>query len=240
MSPKKLSEVSQRLCRGIHQGWSDSTVVVNLESPRRDASAVGLDVAMVRAYIRRQEEQDERYDQMKVGEQTAAFRRLTLCGWMDCSRRCTPNTSVLAGRALLRRSLLLQAMRCGCRRCSGRTASGCPTDYLDNPRDPNICTLPIIASNMPRQEGWSRVSASITCAVVMREPLSQTSTAHFVASSRQLHVPSTYREKRKTAAQGDRLEWLDFTRKRGRGDRIRTCDLYVPNVALYQTELHPD
>jgi hypothetical protein len=28
--------------------------------------------------------------------------------------------------------------------------------------------------------------------------------------------------------------------KVGRGDRIRTCDLYVPNVALYQTELHPD
>src|SRR3970040_2879604 len=26
----------------------------------------------------------------------------------------------------------------------------------------------------------------------------------------------------------------------GRGDRIRTCDLYVPNVALYQAELHPD
>gem|GEM_PF-6556798 len=25
----------------------------------------------------------------------------------------------------------------------------------------------------------------------------------------------------------------------GRGDRIRTYDLYVPNVALYQTELHP-
>src|SRR5690606_29528791 len=28
--------------------------------------------------------------------------------------------------------------------------------------------------------------------------------------------------------------------KIGRGDRIRTCDLYVPNVALYQPELHPD
>jgi hypothetical protein len=28
--------------------------------------------------------------------------------------------------------------------------------------------------------------------------------------------------------------------KIGRGDRIRTYDLYVPNVALYQTELHPD
>jgi hypothetical protein len=26
----------------------------------------------------------------------------------------------------------------------------------------------------------------------------------------------------------------------GRGDRIRTCDIYVPNVALYQSELHPD
>ncbi len=24
----------------------------------------------------------------------------------------------------------------------------------------------------------------------------------------------------------------------GRGDKIRTCDLYVPNVALYQTEPH--
>ncbi len=24
----------------------------------------------------------------------------------------------------------------------------------------------------------------------------------------------------------------------GRGDRIRTCGLYVPNVALYQTEPH--
>ena len=26
----------------------------------------------------------------------------------------------------------------------------------------------------------------------------------------------------------------------GRGDRTRTCDLYVPNVALYQAELHPE
>ena len=25
----------------------------------------------------------------------------------------------------------------------------------------------------------------------------------------------------------------------GRGDRIRTCDIYVPNVALYQSELRP-
>src|SRR5690606_16737914 len=40
---------------------------------------------------------------------------------------------------------------------------------------------------------------------------------------------------RKKPAQG-RLSSSTF----GRGDRIRTCDLYVPNVALYQTELHPD
>jgi hypothetical protein len=26
----------------------------------------------------------------------------------------------------------------------------------------------------------------------------------------------------------------------GRGDRIRTCDLLVPNQALYQAKLHPD
>ena len=30
-------------------------------------STVGLDEAMVRAYIRNQEQEDERYDQMKVG-----------------------------------------------------------------------------------------------------------------------------------------------------------------------------
>ena len=26
----------------------------------------------------------------------------------------------------------------------------------------------------------------------------------------------------------------------GRGDRIRTCDLLVPNQALYQAKLHPE
>ena len=26
----------------------------------------------------------------------------------------------------------------------------------------------------------------------------------------------------------------------GRGDKIRTCDFYVPNVALYQAEPHLD
>ena len=28
--------------------------------------------------------------------------------------------------------------------------------------------------------------------------------------------------------------------KNGRGGQIRTDDLYVPNVALYQAKLHPD
>ena len=32
----------------------------------------------------------------------------------------------------------------------------------------------------------------------------------------------------------------DFFRKPGRGERIRTSDSYVPNVVLYQAELHPD
>ena len=30
------------------------------------------------------------------------------------------------------------------------------------------------------------------------------------------------------------------TMKSGRGERIRTSGLYVPNVALYQTKLHPE
>src|SRR5690606_29091125 len=47
---------------------------------------------------------------------------------------------------------------------------------------------------------------------------------------------------RKTKKQA-RRPVFDFTCRiaaDGRGDRIRTCDLYVPNVALYQTELHPE
>ena len=32
---------------------------------------------------------------------------------------------------------------------------------------------------------------------------------------------------------------LKIQQKDGRGDKIRTCDFYVPNVALYQAEPHP-
>ena len=39
-----------------------------------------------------------------------------------------------------------------------------------------------------------------------------------------------------TVAQGD----LATCEKPGRGERIRTSGLYVPNVALYQAKLHPD
>lgn len=31
-----------------------------------------------------------------------------------------------------------------------------------------------------------------------------------------------------------------MNQKSGRGERIRTSGLYVPNVALYQAKLHPD
>jgi hypothetical protein len=43
-----------------------------------------------------------------------------------------------------------------------------------------------------------------------------------------------------TGQQKSRLRAGFLRESIGRGDRIRTCDLYVPNVALYQTELHPD
>ena len=32
----------------------------------------------------------------------------------------------------------------------------------------------------------------------------------------------------------------EFSKLGGRGERIRTSGLYVPNVALYQAKLHPD
>ena len=33
---------------------------------------------------------------------------------------------------------------------------------------------------------------------------------------------------------------VEESREFGRGERIRTSGLYVPNVALYQAKLHPD
>jgi hypothetical protein len=42
----------------------------------------------------------------------------------------------------------------------------------------------------------------------------------------------------KKARSAVRLIWLfEFC---GRGERIRTSGLYVPNVALYRAKLHPD
>ena len=38
-----------------------------------------------------------------------------------------------------------------------------------------------------------------------------------------------------------RGRWMpSFVRNSGRGERIRTSGLYVPNVALYQAKLHPE
>lgn len=39
------------------------------------------------------------------------------------------------------------------------------------------------------------------------------------------------------ATQASGVVWMT---RDGRGDRIRTYDLFVPNEALYQAELHPD
>uniref|UniRef100_E6PVN5 Uncharacterized protein n=1 Tax=mine drainage metagenome TaxID=410659 RepID=E6PVN5_9ZZZZ len=39
---------------------------------------------------------------------------------------------------------------------------------------------------------------------------------------------------------GESSQVIDFAKISGRGERIRTSGLYVPNVALYQAKLHPD
>ena len=36
------------------------------------------------------------------------------------------------------------------------------------------------------------------------------------------------------------LQVVDLKEEIGRGERIRTSGLYVPNVALYRAKLHPD
>jgi hypothetical protein len=40
--------------------------------------------------------------------------------------------------------------------------------------------------------------------------------------------------------QKSRREGIVLKGTTGRGERIRTSGLYVPNVALYQAKLHPD
>ena len=45
-----------------------------------------------------------------------------------------------------------------------------------------------------------------------------------------------------TGVNATALNWLNEIGKKaktGRGERIRTSGLYVPNVALYQAKLHP-
>ncbi len=46
-------------------------------------------------------------------------------------------------------------------------------------------------------------------------------------------------QKQKTAQDVDGF-CLGIQGNSGRGERIRTSGLYVPNVALYQAKLHPD
>jgi len=78
-----VSEYSAEVCGGecgrIHQGeecYSDSQDVwcrrrnftgENFWARGYFVSTVGLEESMVRAYIRNQEEEDERYEQMKLG-----------------------------------------------------------------------------------------------------------------------------------------------------------------------------
>jgi putative transposase len=49
-------------------------------------STVGLDEAMVRAYIRNQEKEDGRYDQMRLGLRVAALARRRNCGVKELAK----------------------------------------------------------------------------------------------------------------------------------------------------------
>src|SRR5690606_12305783 len=56
-----------------------------------------------------------------------------------------------------------------------------------------------------------------------------------LAHNRVYYVPTPRSQKTKS------LEEQGLKQKKcGRGDMIRTCDSYVPNVVLYQAELRPD
>ena len=72
------------------------------------------------------------------------------------------------------------------------------------------------------QSSWKRI-------IIADSP--EAVNAAFEGPASTFHVPSP-------AAHTPRGRALGLTA--GRGERIRTSGLYVPNVALYQAKLHPD
>ena len=65
----------------------------------------------------------------------------------------------------------------------------------------------------------------------MMRPLLRTVAAKAFAGMATVLYPLADRRARKIVVRKE---------KSGRGERIRTSGLYVPNVALYQAKLHPD
>ena len=63
---------------------------------------------------------------------------------------------------------------------------------------------------------------------------SSTRSSRGYANLRLLRIPFSYRPSPRPKEKGSRCDPFSF----GRGDKIRTCDFYVPNVALYQAEPH--
>lgn len=58
----------------------------------------------------------------------------------------------------------------------------------------------------------------------------------FIQINGQLSARTTNCDAHKKAA----IQAAVLNREFGRGERIRTFDFYLPKVALYQAELHPD
>lgn len=55
-----------------------------------------------------------------------------------------------------------------------------------------------------------------------------------------VNLSATKRRQEVTTCSCERCENLLLAHESGRGERIRTSGLYVPNVALYQAKLHPE
>ncbi len=129
-----------------------------------------------------------------------------------------------------------------CRACDGRSATSCKSP-------------PRVGVSMDESDGWAcrcvfddqhgsiggcardggavfAVVDTIACAVMkkasrtekIRKALSKVRTTHAAVVLQTTTILSS----------------RCFLTKSGRGERIRTSGLYVPNVALYQAKLHPD
>jgi hypothetical protein len=104
-------------------------------------------------------------------------------------------------------------------------------------------TFVFVAVMLADDEAGAVVEAGRVVSGMERRPRGRTAlmrASRWLGQWRKTAQKTKNRRTNKKAQRGLGLMSLTDKEKSGRGERIRTSGLYVPNVALYQAKLHPD